>query len=152
MELLSDIEDIEDDREFENVERVRKRYIRDRQNPFEFYNDLQFKRRYRFDKNSILHGILPKIEEGLAKINNRGLPIPPVMQLLICLRYYATASFQVSSMQRKRILVASLLKEYKKCHGMKKCKMKINDYLTTLEKGMELLVFLVWMELSIVLT
>lgn len=93
MEQINDIEDIEDD--FENVERVRKRYIRDGQNPFEFYNNLQFKKRYRFNKDSVLYGILPKIEEGLAKINNRGLPISPVMQLLICLRYYATASFQV---------------------------------------------------------
>ncbi|XP_036143392.1 uncharacterized protein LOC118645789 [Monomorium pharaonis] len=127
MELIgqiSDIEDIEDD--FENVERVRirKRYIRDGQNPFEFYNNLQFKKRYRFDKDSILYGILPKIEEGLAKINNRGLPISPVIQLLICLRYYATASFQlllgdimtVSQSTTSRIvfrvslLIASLLK------------------------------------------
>lgn len=35
------------------------------------------------------------VEEGLAKINNRGLPISPVLQLLICLRFYATASFQL---------------------------------------------------------
>ncbi|XP_067204599.1 putative nuclease HARBI1 isoform X1 [Linepithema humile] len=124
MEEINDIEDIEDD--FENVERVRKRYIRDGQNPFEFYNNLQFKKRYRFNKDSVLYGILPKIEEGLQKINNRGLPIPPVMQLLICLRYYATASFQlflgdtmtVSQPTTSRIvfrvslLVASLLKEY----------------------------------------
>ncbi|EZA54569.1 Putative nuclease HARBI1 [Ooceraea biroi] len=32
---------------------------------------------------------------GLVKINNRGLPIPPVLQLLIRLRFYASASFQV---------------------------------------------------------
>lgn len=39
--------------------------------------------------------LLPLVEEGLAKINNRGLPISPVLQLLICLRFYATASFQL---------------------------------------------------------
>ncbi|XP_015182539.1 PREDICTED: putative nuclease HARBI1 isoform X2 [Polistes dominula] len=39
--------------------------------------------------------ILPLIEPNLSKINNRGLPIPPVFQLLICLRFYATASFQL---------------------------------------------------------
>jgi len=44
-----------------------------------------------------MFGILPLIEEGLAKINNRGLPIPPVMQLLVCLRFYSSASFQVSN-------------------------------------------------------
>ncbi|KMQ90238.1 nuclease harbi1 [Lasius niger] len=42
-----------------------------------------------------MHGLLPKVEEDLAKINNRGLPIAPVLQLLVCLRFYATASFQL---------------------------------------------------------
>jgi len=77
--------------------RVPKRYIRDGQNPLEFFNDWEFKRRFRFCKNSVMFGILPLIEEGLTKTNNRGLPIPPVMQLLICLRFYSTASFQVSN-------------------------------------------------------
>ena len=47
-------------------------------------------------KDSVLRGILPKIEEGLAKINKRGLPIVPHFQLLVALRYYASASFQVT--------------------------------------------------------
>lgn len=42
-----------------------------------------------------MFGILPLIEEGLVKINNRGLPISPALQLLIALRFYATGSFQV---------------------------------------------------------
>jgi len=49
----------------------------------------------RFSKNLVMIGILPLVEEGLAKINNRGLPIPPILQLLICLRFYSTASFQI---------------------------------------------------------
>lgn len=77
--------------------RMPKRYIRDNQNPFEFYNEWEFKRRFRFTKDSVMFGILPLIEEGLSKINNRGLPIPIVLQLLISLRFYATASFQVSN-------------------------------------------------------
>jgi len=85
------------DEEEEYVQvRVPKRYIRDGQNPFEFFNDWEFKRRFRFSKNSIMFGIFPLIEEGLAKTNNRGLPISPIIQLLICLRFYSTASFQVN--------------------------------------------------------
>ncbi|XP_071652749.1 putative nuclease HARBI1 [Temnothorax longispinosus] len=128
LQMELEVEDIEDynfdDYNLENV-RVRKRYIRDGQNTFEFYNNFEFKRRYRFNKESVLYGILPRIEEGLAKINNRGLPIPPVMQLLICLRY-ATASFQLflgntmtvsqptisRIVSRVTLLIASLLKEY----------------------------------------
>lgn len=94
-----DLEDINFSSEDEGEVQVRvvKRYIRDGQNPFEFYNEWEFKRRFRFSKQSVMFGILPLIEGGLRKINNRGLPISPMLQLLVCLRYYATASFQVSN-------------------------------------------------------
>jgi len=92
---LQDINLIEEKEERQM--RVPKRYICDNQNPFEVYNERKFKRTFRFSKNSVTFGILPLIEEGLAKINNRGLPISPVLQLLICLRFYSTASFQVSN-------------------------------------------------------
>ncbi|KAK0182737.1 hypothetical protein PV327_000839 [Microctonus hyperodae] len=77
------------------VVRIPKRYIRDGQDPFDTYSNHEFKRRYRFDKDNVKYRILPKIERGLKKINNRGLPIPPIQQLLICLRFYATANFQL---------------------------------------------------------
>jgi len=87
----------EDGEQNEEIQiRAPKRYIRDKENPFEFFNEEEFKKRFRFSKDSIMYGILPLVEEGLAKINNRGLPISPVLQLLICLRFYATASFQVN--------------------------------------------------------
>lgn len=44
---------------------------------------------------SEMFDILPLIGEGLAKINNRDLSISLVIELLICLRFYSTASFQV---------------------------------------------------------
>lgn len=94
---VDDIDALEE--EGHNVVPLRvRRYIRDAQDPFEFYDDTEFQRRYRFSKESVMYGILPKIEEGIARVNNRGLPIAPVLQLLICLRYYATASFQVISL------------------------------------------------------
>lgn len=91
---LEDIDEI-DSSDDEGYVRVPKRYIRDWINPFEFYSEREFKRRFRFKKDSVLYGILPKIENELVQNNNRGLPIPPVCQLLICLRFYATGSFQV---------------------------------------------------------
>lgn len=90
-DLFLENEDLEE----EPLIRFQKRYIRDMQNPFEYYNNMEFKRRYRFSKNSILQGILPRIEEPLTKINNRGLPIAPVLQLLTCLRFYATEIFKL---------------------------------------------------------
>lgn len=98
---IQDIDFIREEEEREeeyNIQiRVPKRYIRDAENPFDLYNEWEFKRRFRFTKDSVMFGILPLIEEGLAKVNNRGLPIPPIIQLLVCLRFYSSASFQVSN-------------------------------------------------------
>lgn len=99
---IPDLLDVENEEREEIVVRAPKRYIRDGHNPFQFYDEKEFKRRFRFSKEAVMHGLLPKVEEGLAKINNRGLPIAPVLQLLVCLRFYATASFQVIKFERGR--------------------------------------------------
>lgn len=83
---------------------VRRRYIRNTENPLEFYNQRQFSLRYRFTKNVVIQIILP-IQRQLELPSRRGLPIPPVLCLLITLRYYATGSFQVINIY----LVAFLL-------------------------------------------
>lgn len=100
MENLNDLEikysHFPNDEEIEEIQmHAPKRYFRDYNNPLEFYSELEFKQRFRFSKNSVIFGILPLVEKGLAKINNRGLPISPFLQLLITLRFYSTASFQV---------------------------------------------------------
>ncbi|XP_025158423.1 putative nuclease HARBI1 isoform X2 [Harpegnathos saltator] len=94
IDLHNDLEIDDINSDDERDVRVPKRYIRDWFDPFHFYSNKEFKRRFRFNKESVIHGILPEIEEGLARNNNRGLPIRPVYQLLICLRFYATGSFQ----------------------------------------------------------
>jgi len=69
--LIQDINFLSDEEENEDVQmRAPKRYIRDGQNPFEFFNDWEFKRRFRFSKNSIMFGILPLLKEGFARTNN----------------------------------------------------------------------------------
>jgi len=77
---------------------VQKKYFRDFDNPFERLSEEEFKVQYRLSKNAVLHGVLPKVCDFLAKPNRRGLPIDPVFQLLITLRFYATANFQVRVM------------------------------------------------------
>lgn len=74
-----------------------RRYIRDAENPLERFEDSEFKKRYRFDKDTVTETLLPLVIEALEKPTNRGLPIPPVLQLLVALRFYATSSFQVVS-------------------------------------------------------
>ncbi|CAK1589161.1 unnamed protein product [Parnassius mnemosyne] len=74
-----------------------RRVIRDFQNPFEYYSEVEFKQRYRFRKETVLNVLMPLISHNLEKLTKRGLPIPPVYQLLIALRFYASASFQIIS-------------------------------------------------------
>lgn len=92
-----DIEELEDFVDFVLL-RAPKRYIRDATNPFEFLNEYEFKRRYRFTKNIVRNVLLPLVLNDLDKANQRGLPINPLFQLLVALRFYATGNFQVISL------------------------------------------------------
>ncbi|XP_066588409.1 putative nuclease HARBI1 [Prorops nasuta] len=95
-EFLSSSECSDDEFEAENVNiTAPRRYIRDVENPIEYYDDIPFQKRYRFTKEAVMDILLPMVNEQLKKVNNRGLPVTPLMQLLITLRFYATSSFQV---------------------------------------------------------
>lgn len=93
-DFLEYVDNIENN---ENGERLEKRYIRDMQDPFVFFEDDEFIKRYRFKKENVREVVLPLIFQQLIKDNNRGLPIPPALQLLIALRFYATGNFQLVS-------------------------------------------------------
>ncbi|XP_037558237.1 putative nuclease HARBI1, partial [Dermacentor silvarum] len=59
----------------------------------ELYNNQQFLLRYRFSKETAreLQLLLPLEASG----NSRGLPLSPMLQLLLALRYYGAGSFQI---------------------------------------------------------
>ncbi|KYN05601.1 Putative nuclease HARBI1 [Cyphomyrmex costatus] len=93
MEDFDHFYDIENDDIF--VMRLQKRYIRDVKNPLEYYADEEFRKRFRFNKIIVRDVLLPIISQDLEKPTMRGLPILPMMQLLIALMFYATNSFQI---------------------------------------------------------
>ncbi|KAH7936344.1 hypothetical protein HPB52_021550 [Rhipicephalus sanguineus] len=66
--------------------------LRDRGNPMELYDEEQFHARYRFTKNAMrqLLAMLPLQESG----DNRGQPVPPMLHLLMALRFYGAGTFQ----------------------------------------------------------
>lgn len=66
-------------------------FLRDRQNPFDYYSDFDFRDRFRLHKGSVnrLHEMIDFPQYA----NNRGNPIPSIYQLLITLRYYADGTF-----------------------------------------------------------
>ena len=68
--------------------------LRDRNNPFTDLNDEQFHERFRLTKASTLL-LLTQIESTLEYPSDRNHPLPPILQLAIALRYYATGCFQL---------------------------------------------------------
>ncbi|KAG5323529.1 HARB1 nuclease, partial [Acromyrmex heyeri] len=79
------LDDSDDGYENENYIswRLPKQYIRDCKNSIEFYEYIPFRKQYRFDKRCVIDILLPLVNEQLLRTNNRGLPIFPLMQLLI---------------------------------------------------------------------
>ena len=65
-------------------------------NPLNFITIENFKRRFRFSKDFVKYGILPKLKNEIVRDNNYNLLMSPLHQLLICLRFYAIGNFQVS--------------------------------------------------------
>jgi len=70
------------------------RPLRDRADPFSELDDGQFHERFRLTKLSTLL-LLTKIESSLEYSSDRNNALPPMLQLVIALRYYATGCFQL---------------------------------------------------------
>ena len=71
-----------------------ERILRDKRNPFEFYDNDTFRNRYRFSKESV-HYIIGLVEEQLKHTDERGSGIPTYLQVLLVFRFYATGNWQV---------------------------------------------------------
>lgn len=89
MELLREIID----NDVPHRAKPSRRVLRDRQNPMEHFDDGEFLSRYRFSKPAVLEllSMLPlhRYPDG------RGSPVPPLLRLLIALRFYGAGTFQV---------------------------------------------------------
>lgn len=70
----------------------RERVIRDRTNPFTFYDDFDFLKRYRFTKETVLL-LNDELGDTLERRKDLGYSIPPTIQILVALRFYGTGSF-----------------------------------------------------------
>ena len=75
-------------------ERFPRRKIRDRLNPIEFYDNSEFSHRYRFKKESVIY-LNGKVGPAIKHGSERNFAVPPLLQLLVALRFYATGCFQM---------------------------------------------------------
>nr|XP_037290671.1 putative nuclease HARBI1 isoform X2 [Rhipicephalus microplus] len=68
------------------------RIVRDAVNPMEFYDEEDFSLRFRFTKASVI-AIMSELQ--LKKnTDRRGTPLPPLLKVLITLRFYGTGAMQ----------------------------------------------------------
>lgn len=67
--------------------------MRERNNPFTMYDDVDFRLRYRFRKQVILD-ILERFGRHISPITNRNRSIDALTQFLVTLRFFATGTFQ----------------------------------------------------------
>jgi hypothetical protein len=73
--------------------RVRIRFIRNREDPFELLDDREFKQRFRLSKMTVAN-LLEEIGPAIEPKTNRNKSINARLQLMITLRFYATGAFQ----------------------------------------------------------
>ena len=70
----------------------RERVMRNRLDPFTFYDELEFKQRYCLTKTSVLE-LRHLIEHKLERKHKTWFYVPPVIQTLIALRFDGSGSF-----------------------------------------------------------
>jgi hypothetical protein len=68
--------------------------LKDRENPYEYYNSVQFKTRFHMYKETAMF-ITDLIKTDICFHVKRGSQIPPHLQFLIAQRFFATGSFQI---------------------------------------------------------
>lgn len=72
----------------------RERIFRDRQNPFEYYDDIDFRNRFRFTKPAAMV-IIEMLRDEVQHPTARNHAVPAHLQILAVLRFFATGSFQI---------------------------------------------------------
>ena len=90
-----------------------ERIIKDRINPFEFFREEEFTRRFRFSKENVIF-IVDLIYNDICPKVNRYYAIPPHLQVLISMQFYATGAFQISIGDLVRVHQATVCRVVKR--------------------------------------
>ncbi|KAK5643423.1 hypothetical protein RI129_007268 [Pyrocoelia pectoralis] len=69
-------------------------YLRDNKNPLEWYSNTEQMQKVRFSRHTIMHIIMPLVYPLRENINNRGVPVPPILKIYYALRFFATGSYE----------------------------------------------------------
>ncbi len=77
----------------EENNQIPQRKLRDRLNPIEFCDAAEFLSRYQFTKDTVIE-LNRKIGPTVRHSSGRNAAVPPMLQVLVALRFYATGCFQ----------------------------------------------------------
>ena len=80
-------------RNYANRRNIRIRHLRDRFNPLKEYHNEDFRLSFRLRKDWVID-LVKILEKDLQHQTRRGLPLTPMQQVVIALRFYATGTFQ----------------------------------------------------------
>ena len=89
MDFVAAINDINEINNVEHEDRIQRVRLRDAYNPFEFYNDTEFRSRYRMTKESVQF-ICDMTRDALQRPTQRHGSIPVELQVLTAFHFYAT--------------------------------------------------------------
>ena len=78
---------------YANRRNIRIRHLMDRFNPLEEYHYEDFPLRFRLRKDSVIDLVKILEPKDLQHQTRRGLPLTPMQQMLIALRFYVTGTF-----------------------------------------------------------
>ena len=70
------------------------RVLWERKNPFIHFNDAEFRRNFRLEKQTLL-SLVDILRVDLERPNNRGSPLSPEQQVCLCLQYLATGIYGI---------------------------------------------------------
>ena len=106
MKMASNVFDSSSDEEFilelgETLLNVEKpvRKFKEHSNPFDDFGEEEFRVRFRLPKKAVVE-LMERIGDQLQYDTVRYGQVQPINQLLICLRFYASGSFQVQQYYR----------------------------------------------------
>ncbi|RZC42825.1 DDE Tnp 4 and/or Plant tran domain containing protein [Asbolus verrucosus] len=88
----SDMSSLSDDYE-EPIERIRRRTVRNREDPFEMLDSIDFQQRYRLKKETVM-SLIHEIGNEIEYSSLRNNCVSARTQILVALRFYATGAFQ----------------------------------------------------------
>ncbi|XP_070528310.1 putative nuclease HARBI1 [Cardiocondyla obscurior] len=94
MNLAEAIDNAAEVREVNELRPCKPRVFRDKTNPFELYNEREFRQRYRLSKECV-HYVVTLVKSRFTPLAIRRNVILPTLLVLITLRYYAKRCYQI---------------------------------------------------------